>query len=273
MIQKVKAPFADIYKNREFIKELARRDIVDRYKGQPLGAIWAFIHPAVLIFIYIFLFGIVFRNNIGFSKTMPLSYTSYILSGVIPWLFIQNCLTTGAVSVIGNTSVIKQVMLPPIIFPAKAVVSALIVEAIYLVITLVYNITSGLITGSGIHLTYLLLPVALIMQIILMLGFSLMFGAVTAYFRDLKDIIQVLCTLGIYLAPILYLPDAVPEMFRFLVYINPFSYVIWVFQDVLYYGQILHGFAWIVTAVMSLVVFYGGHAVFNKLKTAFGSVL
>ena len=84
---------------------------------------------------------------------------------------------------------------------------------------------------------------------------------------------QVFCTLGVYVAPIVYLPDAIPQIFRPILYINPFSYYIWIFQDVLYFGRIAHLYAWIACAILSFAIFYLGDKVFQKLKVSFGSVV
>lgn len=265
----IKAPFTRIIHNWELIIELSKREVTDRYKGQPLGAIWLFIHPLILILLYIFLFGIVFQSNIGFSEKMPLSYASYILSGVVPWICIQTAMSYGVFSIAGNSSFIKQVIFPVEVFPIKSMGSSLIVEAIYLIGTLIYNTLSS----RRVLWTYLLLPVAIFLQILFLTGLNYLLSSLAAYIRDLKDLVQVFCTLGVYIMPVLYLPDAVPAIFRPFLYINLFSHYIWMFQDVLYFGSIQHPVSWILCAVFSVLLFYFGDHVFQKLKVSFGSVV
>lgn len=269
MKQKLLAPFARLCRHRELLFEMSRRDISDRYKGQPMGMLWAFIHPLILIFIYIFLFAVVFKTKITSSVPMPQSYSSYILSGMVPWLSMQTALSGGAASIIANGSFIRQVIFPAEIFPAKIVGSSLIIEMIYLTATLLFN----LVSSGRLYWSYLLLPVSLLLQILLLIGVNYMTSSISAYWRDIKDFVQVFCTLGVYVAPIVYLPDAVPNLFRPLLYLNPFSYYIWMFQDVLYFGRIMHPYAWAACAVLSLLVFYLGDALFQKLKISFGSVV
>lgn len=269
MISAVIAPFRRIFKNRELILELSRRESVDIYKGQPLGAVWSIIKPLVLILLYIFLFGVVFKSNVGFSETMPLSYSSYILSGMVPWLCIQTCLTTGSTSVINNAAIVKQVIFPIEVFPIKSLGSALIMEGVYLAGTLAYN----LISSSKILWTYALLPIAILLQIIFLLGINYILSSLTVYLKDIKDFVQLFCLLGVYIMPVVYLPDAVPSIFRPFLYINPFSHYIWMFQDTLYFGNINHPYSWIVCTILSFVTFFAGDRLFQKLKVSFGSVI
>jgi lipopolysaccharide transport system permease protein len=262
-----------LFRNRVLIWEFTRREIFDKYTGHVFGAAWSFLHPAVLILVYIFLFGIVFNSRIHFTENMPQSFTSYILSGMVPWLCIQTAMNNGCSAIISNSKFIKQVVFPAEIFPAKAVGAALFIEVVYLILTLAYNIIMAFVGQGAIIWTYLLLPVAIIIQTIFLLGLSFLFSTIGAYFRDFREIVQVFCMIGVYLAPIVYLPDAIPTVFRPILYINPFSYYIWVFQDVLYFGHIVHWYAWIVTTIISFAAFVIGFSVFSKGKTAFGSVL
>lgn len=273
MIQAAARPFQQLYKNRELIFDYVKREIFGRYKGSPLGAVWSIVHPAVFALVYIFLFGIVFQSNIGFTEDMPLGYVSYILSGLVPWLCIQSCLNGSALVIVYNQNIVKQVIFPLEVFPVQAVGSALFIQTIYLGVTILYNTVDSLLRGGPVFWSLLLLPVVLLVQITFLLGLSFLISSVTVFFRDLKEIIQIIGVIGIYLMPVVYLPSAVPSIFKIIIYLNPFSYIIWMFQDVLYFGQILHPGAWIVSTIMAIVAFYGGYTVFQKLKPYFGSVL
>jgi lipopolysaccharide transport system permease protein len=96
---------------------------------------------------------------------------------------------------------------------------------------------------------------------------------VGAYFRDLKDFMQIYCVVGIYLMPVAYLPQWVPDTVRPLLYCNPFSYMVWCFQDVCFFGRLEHPWAWPVFLVGSVLLFLLGARVFRKLKVGFGSAL
>ena len=269
MFKRLTEPFRHILKNRELIMQLAYRDLVERYKGQPLGMVWTFIHPAIMIFIYIFLFGVVFQMRASANVALPTNYSIYLLSGMVPWLCMQTSLTSSANSIVANGMLVKQVVLPVEIYPVRSVASAFLLEMIYLVITLIYSV----LTMRMFPVFYLLLPVGLLLQTMMLVGIAYLTSSLNAYLKDIKDIVQVFCSIGVYIMPVLYLPEAIPAIFRPFLYINPFSYYIWMFQDILNYGSFVHPYAWVFCVIFSLAAFYGGDRIFQQLKTSFGSVL
>jgi lipopolysaccharide transport system permease protein len=119
-----------------------------------------------------------------------------------------------------------------------------------------------------------------------MIGVSFFLASIGVYFRDLKDFVQVFCVMGMYLIPAFYLPAMVPAIFRPMLYLNPFSYMVWCYQDACYFsymvwcyqdacyfGRFEHPWAWAVLALLSVGIFYIGFKVFRKLKVAFGNIL
>jgi lipopolysaccharide transport system permease protein len=106
-----------------------------------------------------------------------------------------------------------------------------------------------------------------------MIGVCYILSSVGVFFRDLKDFVQVFSMIGVYLMPVFYLPESVPELFRPLLYLNPFSYLVWCYQDALYFGSFEHRWVWFIFPIMSISVFYIGYRVFRKLKIMFGNVL
>lgn len=268
-MNKLLEPFHVIIKNKELIWEMSKKDIIDKYKGQPLGMVWALVHPLLLIFIYIFLFSIVFQAKIGGQSQQPLSYAAYLLSGMIPWLTIQAALNGGAIAITSNATLIKQVIFPAEVLPIKMVGSAVIIEVIYLVIDILYCV----VTTQTISLMWIFLPVALAIEIVFLIGLNYIVAALNVYMRDVKDFVQVICTIGVYILPVIYAPEAVPGMFRQILYLNPVSHMTWMFQDILYFREIVHWYSWLISIIEAVVLFYFGHSLFRKLKVGFGSVL
>jgi lipopolysaccharide transport system permease protein len=269
----LRALVSSLISHRALIWEFSRRNLFERYKGHSLGFVWSFVHPAMLILVYIFLFGVVFNSRVHFTETMPQSFTSYILAGLVPWFCIQNAMQGGAQSLSMNAKFIKQVVFPPEVFPAQAVLSAFFIECIYMVLLIVYNVIMAAAGEGTIGKSFFLLPVAIFIQISFLLGISYFFAIIGAYFRDFGDLIQILCLIGIYIAPIVYLPEAIPRLFRPIIFANPLSYFIWMFQDVLYYGRIDHWYAWVVTITLAAVFFIVGGKAFMRGKAYLGSVL
>lgn len=256
-------------RHRQLTFELARREISERYAGQWFGMFWAIGHPLALILVYIFVFGFVFRARIGGTVDMPLDYTAYMLSGLIPWLSFQESMSKASTVITSNSNLVKQVIFPIEVLPIKGVVATLVTQCIFLALLAVYTLA----TAHTLLWTYLLLPVVFVLQALMMIGVSYWLAAVGAYFRDIKDFVQVFCSVAFFLLPILYLPTSVPRAVRGILYANPFSYLVWCYQDVLYFGRIEHPWAWAVFLPTSLITFILGYRVFRKLKLMFGNVL
>jgi lipopolysaccharide transport system permease protein len=106
-----------------------------------------------------------------------------------------------------------------------------------------------------------------------MCGIAFLLGAISPFFRDIKDIVQVFSVIGVYLIPVVYLPDMVPAAVRPLLFLNPFSHLVWCYQDVCYFGQIAHPWSWAVLLAISGLSCVLSYRVFQKLKPYFGNVL
>ena len=259
-----------LFKRRgRLIYELTKREIGERYSGQVFGALWAIGHPLLLTLVYIFIFGFVFRARTGGTIDMPLDYTAYILSGIIPWLVFQESLSKASTVIIANANVVKQVIFPLEVLPVKSVLASVVTEIVFLFLLFLYTF----ITSRTLPWTYVFLPVLVVFQILAMIGMSYLFSSIGTYFRDLKDFVQAFLSIAFFVLPILYLPESIPAAVRPVLYLNPLSYMIWCYQDVLYFGKFAHPWAWAVFLPGSVFVFIFGFRVFRKLKTMFGNVL
>lgn len=256
-------------RHRQLTWEMAKREITERYTGQLFGALWAVAHPVIQIAVYMFVFGVVFQVKIGGTAAMPLDYSAYLLAGLIPWLAVQEAMAKASTVIIGNANLVKQVVFPVEVLPAKGVIATLLTEVVFLLLLTLYL----LVRYGSLPAIYLLLPALVIVQGVAMMGLSYLLSSVGVYLRDTKDVVQVLLVVGVYLIPAFYLPTAVPTAFRFLLYLNPFSYMVWCFQDVLYFGRFEHPAAWPVFLVLSVAMFTFGYSMFRRLRVMFGNVL
>lgn len=259
-----------LFKRRgRLIYELTKREISERYSGQVFGALWTIGHPLLLTLVYIFIFGFVFRARAGGTIDLPLDYTAYMLSGIIPWLVFQEALGKASTVIIANANIVKQVIFPLEVLPIKSVLATIVTEVVFLFLLVIYT----LITSRTLPWTYVFLPVLILFQTLGMIGISYLFSAIGVYFRDLKDFVLVFLSIAFFILPILYLPESIPAAIRPVLYLNPLSYMIWCYQDILYFGKFAHPWAWAVFLLGSLFIFIFGFRVFRRLKTMFGNVL
>ncbi len=256
-------------RHRQLTIEMAKREISDRYAGQVLGIMWTIGHPLMLMAVYVVVFAFIFKMRVGGTADMPLGYTAYLLAGLIPWMTFQEVLAKASTVIVYNANIVKQVVFPIEVLPVKSVLATFVTLLVFLGLYLVYV----LLAYQMAFWTWLVLPALVLLQGLAMIGASYVLSAVGAYFRDVKDLVQVFTVVNIYLMPVFYLPDFAPAPLRVLLFLNPFSHLIWCYQDVLYFGRMEHPYAWLVFPILSLSVFVIGYRLFRKLRVMFGNVL
>jgi lipopolysaccharide transport system permease protein len=261
--------FGLLKRHRQLTWDMTRRELTERYAGQILGVLWAIVHPGIQIAVYVFIFAYVFGVKMGGTSDLPRDYTTYLLAGLIPWLMCADAMAKGSVVLVSNANLVKQVVFPLEVLPVKSVLATAFTQVVSSAFLLIYSA----IVNGGLPWTCILLPILMTLQVLFLVGLCSILAAIGAGFRDLRELIQVLTVIGIYLMPIVYLPSMVPLLIQRALYANPFSYLIWCYQDALYFGRFQHPVAWIVFFLTSLLTFALGYRAFRKLKPMFGNVL
>jgi lipopolysaccharide transport system permease protein len=249
--------------------EMTRDDLTGRYRGQWFGSAWVFVHPLSLTLLYLFLFGVVFAQRLGGTRELPLNYTAYILSGLIPWLTFQMSMSTAVVAITANAQLVKQFTFPIELLPIRDVLAASVTFGVGMSATLLYvALAQGVVMP-----TWALIPVIFAAQLAAMSGTALLLSAISVFFRDIKDFVTLFSMVAMFMMPIVYLPGWVPEIFRPVLWLNPFSYMAWVYQDAIYFGRFEHPWAWPIFFGWATLVFIGGFRLFRATKMMFASVL
>lgn len=258
-----------MFANRRLLVNLVAMDLRESVVGSALGRLWLLIGPLVTVGIYIFIFAIVMQARLPGDMATRYDYTTYILAGLIPWLMSIEIMNKSCMAIISHSSLVKEVVFPIEVLPAKVVLSTL---SVYIVFYGVFFAYAGVFRG-GFQASHLFLPLLLFLQVMFLTGIALGFAAVTPFFRDWARLVGLSGMLLIYMAPIVYLAEWVPPIFKPILYVNPVSYMTWCFHDVLVYGFVDRPYAWIVFFALSLVTFTVGSWLFARLKPMFGNVL
>src|SRR5262245_40263636 len=247
-----------IISHRQLLWQMAKREIRDRYAGQALGALWAVGHPIFLMGLYVFVFTYVFSSRAQqLNEDIANSTVTYILAGLIPWLTFAESMTRGTGAIVNEAGLVKQVVFPIEILPVKSVLATCLSQLVATGILLLYMV----ILERSLPWLAVLFPVLFALQMLMMVGVSYALSSVGVYFRDMREIVQVFLSAGIFLAPILYPPTLIsklPPTFAMLLSLNPFSHLVWCYQDVFYYGRFEHPLSWFVLILLSPIVFYLG---------------
>lgn len=258
-------------KHRRLLYEMAKRDVSDRYAGQMLGTIWAIINPVLTISVFVILFGVIFRLKASSFEigTIPQDHTIYMLSGLIPWLVASDVMGRSPSLIVGQTALVKQVVFPLEILPAKMVLSTLPMYIICLSGLYIYTfILYGFIPMSFLGVV----PASLIMYTALF-GLAYLLSSFGVLLRDTKDIVGIYIFVGLYMAPVFYYLDWVPTILRTVIYLNPATWFIKCFQDAFFYEFSCGLYPWLIASGLSMFCLLAGCCFFIRFKHQFGNFI
>ena len=254
---------------RSLTWEMAKREMSSEHAGKQLGRFWGIFQPLALLTVYAVVYGVVFRAKIGGTYELPRNFTIYLLSGLVPWFAFQLAMAKAASVVPANASLVKQVVFDLNVLPIATALSACLSLLLGLGFLLIYT---GAVYGT-LPWTDALLPLLVAFQFLSMTGVAFALGALGAFVRDVRDIVQLSAIVLIFLMPIVYLPSQVPAAFNPVLWLNPFTYMVYCYQDALYFGRIQHPLSWVAFGLGSVLVFALGYRLFRRVRPYFGNVL
>ena len=260
----------NLWHHRELLRQFTRREIEGRYKGSFLGLFWSFINPLVLLLIYTFIFGIVFKARWPNAKTGSLSeFAVTLFCGLTAFTIFSECIGRAPSLIIGVPSYVKKVVFPLEILPVSLLGSAIFHGLISLGILLVANL---LIIGS-FQWTIVLLPLVALPLIFLSLGFSWFLASLGIFIRDVGYTVALIVQVLFLMTPIFYPIENIPGSLQPIIRLNPLSSITENFRRVILWGQMP---SWIGLSLWLLVtgtIMILGYAWFMKTKKAFADVL
>lgn len=253
----------ELYQYREMIISLVRRDLRGRYKASVLGFLWTFINPLCQILVYTFVFQFIMRTGIE-------QFSVYLISGMIPWIFFSSAVSGGTTCIKNQSEMVKKIYFPREVLPISFVTSAF-VNMLFCFIMIFLVIA---VSGRGFSIIALLfLPLVMIIEYIMALGFTFIVSGMTIYFRDMEHIVGVIMMAWIYLTPIMYSVEMVPEKLRPVYYLNPMTPVIEAYQHILYYKTIPAMKTLCLAGVFAAIVLIIGSIAFKKMERNFAEEL
>ena len=253
----------ELYAYREMIVGLVRRDLRGRYKGSVLGFLWTFVNPLLQLVVYTMVFSVIMKNGIE-------KYYIYLFVGLVPWIFFSTSVTGGANSILSSKDMVKKIYFPREVLPISVVTSGFI----NMLFCFIVIFAALFISGIGINpVAWLCLPISMIVEYFLALGVAMLASAVTVYFRDLEHILGIVTMIWMYLTPIFYSIDMIPQRLRFVYHINPMSSVISCYRDVLYAGRVPDLGSLLEAVVLGALFLVIGMAAFGRLKKGFAEEL
>jgi lipopolysaccharide transport system permease protein len=258
--------WTDLWRFRELFYILSWRDLKVRYKQTVIGVAWSIIRPLLTMIIFSVVFGRIAK--LPSEGTAP--YAILVFAGLLPWQFFANALTESSNSLIGNTNLISKVYFPRLIIPASSIITSFVDFLISFVIMI----------GLMIYYQYvptwhiIMVPVFLAIAFLSSFGVGLYITTLNVKYRDFRYIVPFIVQFGLYISPVGFSSNIIPEKWRLLYSINPMVGVIDGFRwSILGGASKIHWPGFILS--LSVTMFFVWYSIrhFRKMEKAFADYI
>lgn len=262
--------FAGLLRHRELVWQMAKRDVIGRYRGSTLGVAWSLFHPLLMLAVYTVVFSSIFKARWRVSEAESTTDFAVVLfAGVLVHALFAECVNRAPTLVLDNPNFVKKVVFPLEILPWVSMGSALFHASASLLV-----LFGGLILGSlGIPPTAVFFPLVLVPLVVLTMGVSWFLAATGVYLRDLGQVVGVASTVLLFLSPVFYASSAIPEQYRWLFRLNPLTFIIEQTRNVLVWGYAPNWMGLLLYLAVSVIVAQLGFLWFQKTRRGFADVL
>ncbi len=248
-----------LFKYKDLIGELVERDLKLKYRKSFLGYVWSVLNPLLVMLVLTIVFSTMFSRNIE-------NYPVYLLCGRTLYDFLKSSTNNALRSVTGNAQLLKKTYVPKYIFTLAKVTSCMV----DMVLSFGALAIVMVITGARFYWTILLFPLVVLQIYIFCCGLGFLLAMMNVFFRDIQYIYQAVMTAWLYLTPIIYPLERLPEKVQFVVKaFNPLYYYVAQFRDLIYYGRIpgprIFWGGWLIAFLMLFI----GVWAFQKKKDQF----
>lgn len=232
----------DLWKYRELFYFLSWRDILVRYKQTVIGVAWSIIRPILTMIVFTIIFGKIAKLPSG---NVP--YPILVFVALLPWQFFANALQSSSSSLVGNAGMISKVYFPRMIVPASSIIVAFIDFLISFIILIILMFWYRFVPDWKV----VTIPLFLILAILLALGAGFLISSLNVKYRDFQYIVPFIVQLGLYISPVGFSSDIIPQKWKIIYSLNPMV-------------GIIDGFRW---------AFFGTHSSYFLLSIIFSIVI
>lgn len=246
--------------HRELLWNLANREITQRYKQSVLGYAWVILNPLFQLVVMSFVFGSILK-----IPSLGVPFIIFLSVALLPWNLFTMGITSSSSVLVANASLITKIYFPREIL-VYATIIAKMVDFAYSCIVLVLFL---FIFHVPLTIYYLWIVPIFIIQLIFTTGLSLLVAAFNLFYRDIQYLLNLIILVWMYLTPIMYPVEIIPEKYRFIMSLNPMAVIINAYRQVILSGGAPNLTSLSVALATSLIIFAIGFATFKKLEGKF----
>lgn len=256
----------DVWQYRDLLWLFVKRDFIAQYKQTILGPLWHLLQPVFTTIVFMLVF-----SKIARIPTEGLHPVLFYMSGISIWNYFSSCLTSTSNTFVSNASIFGKVYFPRLVIPLSAVMSNIVKFGIQFLLLFAVIVWFGIQDG-GMHfsITWLLIPVLVLMMAGLGLGLGIIISSLTTKYRDLTVLLGFAVQLLMYITPIAYPLSYIREKsFARWIEWNPLSPIVEAFRFALFGTGTLDSGGLVYSGVCIVVVLLCGMLVFNKVERSF----
>lgn len=247
----------EILHYRNLLVQMVRRDILTRYKRSVLGVAWTMLNPLGTMIVLTIAFSSVFGGT--------RAYAAYVLSGLIAWTFFSLTTNAAIVNLVWGGSLLRRIYIPPTSFAVSAIGTGLVNMILSIIPLLIVMVA----TKVPVKVTFLLLPIPMIILAIFSLGLGLLISAVAIYFADVAEMYQVGLTAWMYLTPIIYPETIIPTKYLWIIRLNPMYHLVKLFRAPIYDGRLPTPSELLISTTIAVVTLIIGWFIFTRRADEF----
>jgi lipopolysaccharide transport system permease protein len=263
------SPYKALHRHFALVIQIARRDVVGRYRGSFMGLLWSFFNPLLMLGVYTFVFGVIFKARWDSQTSGHLEFALILFTGLNIHTFFSECANRAPTLIVENTNFVKKVVFPLETLAWSAVGSALF----HLAVSTAVLLLVALSVRGHLPWTILLFPLVVLVFIPFVAGTVWLLASLGVFLRDLKHAIGVMTSALMFLAPIFYPKEFIPAAYRDLLYLNPLTVIAEASRDVLVWGRTPDWSMLGLYALGSCVFAWLAFSWFERTRKAFSDVL
>ena len=260
-----------LWRNRQLIVQMTKREVIVRYQGSAFGLAWSFLNPLFMLVIYTFVFSEIFKSRWSGmggddSKTQ---FAVVLFVGMIVLSLFSEVLNRAPGLILSNVNFVKKVVFPLEILPVIAMGAALFHTFVSLgVLLITFVVFNGYLHWTAIFIAVVILPL-----VILTIGLAWILASLGVFVRDVGQSIGIVTTVLMFLSPVFYPVTAVPERFTPFILANPLTFIIEQAREVLIWGHQPDWFGLSIYTLLAVFIAWAGYAWFQKTRKGFADVL
>ncbi|MCB9812841.1 MAG: ABC transporter permease [Pseudomonadales bacterium] len=253
-----------IYKYKELLSELTKREIKARYKQSVLGYAWVILNPFFQMLVMAFVFSKILRIT-----DLGVPYALFLYVGLLPWNLFAASITSSMNSLVGNGSLLTKIYFPREIFVISTILAKIVDFLLASIVLVIFFIFFHQQVTLNI---FWILPIFLIQQLFTF-GLSLVLSAFNLFYRDIQYLFGLILLTWMYITPVIYPTEMFPEQYRWIFKLNPMAIFINAYRQVMLGGGLPNFTSLGIALGLSLVMVVIGYKIFKNLEGMFADVV